>query len=150
MALGARPKPACAWTTPTAVAAGGAAARACGLRSAAVRQVGRTGDPGAARVGGSRGRLLDQDRPVEYDPDAPPIAWGGVRLRPTGARWNALPHLVTAAPSAYLGRRARGRVAARRRRRARPAWRRGRRLLGARCRAAPGPSAVHRRGNRSR
>ena len=51
-------------------------------------------------------------------------------------------HVVAAARGAHLGRRARGRVAARVGRRARPARRRGRRLLGDRRRAAARAAAV--------
>ena len=72
-----------------------------------------------------------------------------VRVRPVRARRRPRPHTWSPlARSRHLGRRARGRVAAGGRGRARSAGRRGRRLLGDRRRAAPGAAAVRGRGDR--
>ena len=122
----------------------GAAPCAGRLRATAVGQVGRAGDPGAARVAGAGGGLVDQDRPAGSDAEAPAAARADARVRSVRALRRPRPHLVAAARGRELGRRARGRLAAGRGRRARPARSRGRRLLGDRRRAAAGAAAVRR------
>ena len=116
--------------------------RAGRLRTAAVGQVGRPRDPGAARLERPRGRLLDQDRSARRHDRPAPSARPGARVRSVRAGPDALAHLVAAARRGDLGRRARGRVAAGLGGRGRPPRRRGRRLLGGRGRAAAGPAAV--------
>ena len=126
-------------------------ARAGRLRPTAVGQVGRHRDPGAARLGGpavassiktdlvratiARRRALGEV--FVFDP----FGLSGVR----GAHVVATPH------RRHLGRRARGRLAPRLGRRARPPQRRGRRLLGCRrrttARAAPVRRGVNRGGH---
>ena len=59
---------------PGTSAARRAPARAGRVRAAAVGEVGGAGDPGAARVAGTGGRLLDQDRPARGDARAPAAA----------------------------------------------------------------------------
>ena len=117
------------------------------VRAAAVGQVGRPGDPGAARVAGTGGRLVDQDRPARRDPASPRRSSGrcscSIRSRLSGERSHTWSPLRAARD---LGRRARGRLATGVGRRARSARRRGRRLLGDRRRAAARAAAVHRGG----
>ena len=77
-------------------------------------------------------------------------ARAGVRVRPVRALGRPAHTWSPLTRRRHLGRRARGRLAAGRRRRARPPLDRGRRLLGRRRRTAPRAAAVRRRARRRR